>query len=194
MKLFCWCVWGFWIAFHLPVLWVAKAPAVWGYYQLLFLQLSGFANLSLNDFMFNDFVQRTQLSFKPDFQSSIIFTVFVIQTHKLVRHLVISLKTQLDFFFPFPYNTTKKHSVESETTAILAVAVAESITSHNGRVVRCVKWLTRTLSSQQCNHMWSENRSCKKSRREPLWHLQLFILPRLSGAKTCQFTLLVFHK
>lgn len=132
MKLFCWCVWGFWIAFHLPMLWVAKVPAVWRYYQLLFVQSPGFASLSLNYFMFNGFVQRTQLSFKPDFKRSIIFTVFQIQTHKLARHLLISLKTQLDFSYPFPYDTTKKYSVESETTVILAVAVANCVTPQNG--------------------------------------------------------------
>lgn len=59
---------------------------------MLFLQLSDFDNLFFNDFVFSGFVQRTQLSFKPDFKSSVNFTLFQTQIHKLMRQMLISLK------------------------------------------------------------------------------------------------------
>jgi len=83
-----------------------------------------------------------------------------------MRQTLIFLKTQLDFFYPFPYITTKKYSIESDRVAILAVAIADCTPPHNGRVVRCVNLLTRKQSSQQSGHTWSENSSCKKSRRQ----------------------------
>lgn len=129
------------------------------------------------------------MSFKPDFKKAINVTVFQILICKVMRQRLIFLKTQLDFFYPFPYITTKKCSVESETIIILAVAVADSTPPHNGRVVRCVNFLTRKQSSQQSSHTWNENCSCKKSWRKLMWHLGLF-----TGAKPCEFTLLLSHK
>lgn len=137
-----------------------------------YCSLSDFDKLFSNDFVFIDFVRRTQLSFKADFKSSINFTLFQIRISKLMRQMLIPLKTQLDFLYPFPYVTTRKHSAGSETIATWAVSDADYTPPHNGwgwmcgRVVGCVTSLSRKQSSPQSWLTWSENCSCKKSRRE----------------------------
>lgn len=101
-----------------------------------------------------------------------LISFFQIQISKLMRQMLIPLKTQLDFFYPFPYISSRKYSVGNETIATGAVADADYTPPHNGwgwmcgRVVGCATSLTRKQSSPQSWLKWSGNCSCKKSRRE----------------------------
>lgn len=117
--------------------------------------------------MFIDFVQRTQLGFKAAFKSSLNFALFQIQISKLMRQMLIPLKTQLDFFIPSHRLPLEILCWKWDNSYMSSGCCRLYPTSHGwgwmcGRVVGCVTSISRKHSSPQSWPTWSANCSCHR--------------------------------